>query len=289
MIAGDSADAGRSFCVRTGPEGFQNAVFFFRRGDNDQASLTGEVKRLESEHAADAAHTGIHRDLFRFEGKSDAALAGDLIEHCSDTAPRGITDNMGIWSRCQNILYCLPERRAVAGDICFYPEIVPGEQDRTAMSADITGDDDAVSGLCEGAARLHTVHDASNGRRSDEDAVNLPFSRDLGIPGYDLHTGFRGSLFHRCGDLLQLSHRKPLLDHERAGHIKRLRPHAGQVVDRPADRQLADISARKKSGRNNKAVCGHGQPPCRDLQHSCVIRCKKRVLKMRAEYLFNQF
>ena len=196
---------------------------------------------------------------------------------------------MYIGSSTQDIVHSMPQWRAVTGDIRFDSIIIPGEKDSASVAADIAGNDDTVSGFCKGAAGLHMVHDASDRCCSDKDTVYLALAGNLCVARDDADADFRCCLFHGSGNLLELCHRESLFDDKSAGHIHRLRAHAGEIIDRTADRELSDISSREKSGRDNKAVCGHGHSACRNLQHGSIIRCKKRIFKMSLKYFFNQF
>ena len=120
-------------------------------------------------------------------GKTDIALSGDLIEDRAHSAASGIADNMYIGGRCQDIVHSVPERRTVAGHIGLDSVIIPGEQDRAAVAADIAGHDDTVSRLCRPAG-LNAIHNAPYCRRCDENTVHLALAGDLGITGHDADT-----------------------------------------------------------------------------------------------------
>ena len=80
VVGDDFADDGGVGGVGTFAERFEDGRSLGFRREDDEASLAGEVKRFESEHAADAAHFGGDRDVGGIEADPDFALVCDLVQ-----------------------------------------------------------------------------------------------------------------------------------------------------------------------------------------------------------------
>ena len=142
-------------------------------------------------------------------------------------------------------LYRSPEGRTVAGDIRLYAVLIARKKNGRAVTAYITGDDDLItrSGKC--TRGLNSFHDLTHTGRRNEEAVDLPFARHLGVACDDSDTRFPGSLRHSRDDFLELIYRKTFLDDKCTRKIERLSAHTCQIVDGSADTELTYISARE--------------------------------------------
>ena len=83
---------------------------------------------------------------------------------------------------------------------------------------------------------------------------------DLGVAGDDLDPGIARRARHRLRDPAQQIDRHPLLDDDGAGQIERHSTADGEVVDRAADRELADVAAGKEQRVDDIGVGGEGEP-----------------------------
>ena len=88
--------------------------------------------------------------------------------------------------------------------------------------------------------------------------------------------------------LLKIVQGEALLDDEGAGEVEGLRAHAGEVVDRAADGELADVAAGEAVGRDNEAVGGHGDFFGGEGEHGSVVRRKLWICKMLLKNTVNQ-
>ena len=282
------ADHSGLFHIGACLQGPQQGLRFLFGHDHDHPAFTGQIEGLQAQHAADAADLILHRDLLGIQMDAHIRLAGNLIQDCSDTASGRVPDHMDVRAGLQGRRDAAPERGAVAGHIRFNAVFIPGQQNGAAVPSDIAGHKDGVARLCQCARSVDAFLNQADSGGGDKYAVDLSFSCYFGIARYDADACFRRSLFHGCRDLFQLLHGEALFHYERAGQIEGSGSHAGQVIDRPADGQLADIAARKKGGGYNEPVCGYCDPvPCQG-QDSRVIRCQMRVGKMLLKYAVNQ-
>ena len=156
------------------------------------------------------------------------------------------------------------------------------------MAPHITGDKDRVTGLCLCAAGFHAGEDFAHTGGGNEHTIYLSLACHLGIAGYDLHTSLLGGFLHGSRNLLQLVHGEALFNHKRTGEVSGLCTHTGKIVDGAADGQLADISARKKRRRDNKAVCGHCHFSLGRLQHCRIVCGKAGICKMFLKHSVNE-
>ena len=181
------------------------------------------------------------------------------------------------------------QRSAVGSDVRFDLEFVALEQDGAAVAANVAGDDDAVAGLCAGAAHVHVVRDDADAGGRDEHAVDLAFAGYLGVACDDLHADLLAGLRHALDDALEPCGLEPFLDDEPAGEVQGLRAHAGDVVDRAADGQLADVPAGEFRGGHDEPVGGHGEASLRTGQHRGIVRRQQVVVKIFLEQAPDEF
>ena len=276
-------------CMLHPPEDLKHLLGFLLRDDHHKGSLTGQVHRIQPQHIGHPAHGGSHRDCLTIQLYPDSAFLCDLVQHCSYPAAGRVTDHMDIRNLLQDSLNIVPQRSAVALHLRFNPILITLQEDTAAVASDVSGHQHAVPGLCMAAGGIRMIQNPAHAGRRDEYAIHLPFSCYLRVTGYDLHPGFLRCRFHGRDDLFELIHRKPFLDDKRTGHIQRLCPHAGQVIDRAADGKLPDIPSPEKSRRDDESVRCHCDPTVRCGQHRRIIRREIRIGKMRLEYLPDQF
>ena len=149
-------------------------------------------------------------------------------------------------SRVHNSFYCFPERRAVAGNICFNSEIFSCKKDRASMSSDISGHDNRISRLRKCSANIYSVFNLSHSGRCDKNTIHLSFSGYFGVSGHDMYTCFCRRFFHRRNDFFQFFHRKSLFDNKCTGQIEWFCTHAGKIIDCSTDRKFTNISSLKE-------------------------------------------
>ena len=83
---------------------------------------------------------------------------------------------------------------------------------------------------------------------------------DLGVAGDDLDARLGRRARHRAGDLPQEVDRHAFFHDRRAGKVERRGPADRQIVDRAADRELADVAAGEDQRVDNEGVGGEGKP-----------------------------
>ena len=181
------------------------------------------------------------------------------------------------------------QRGAVGGDVRFDLEFVALEQDGAAVAADVAGNDDGIARFRAGAAHVHVIRDDPDAGGRDEHAVDLAFAGHLGVPGDDLHADFLAGLRHGFDDALEPCGLEPFLDDEPAGEVQGLCAHAGDVVDRAADGQLADVPAGEFGGGHDEPVGGHGKASLRAGQHRGVVRRQQVVVEIFLEQAPDEF
>ena len=133
------------------------------------------------------------------------------------------------------------------------------------MAADVARDNDGVASLGARAGGLSARQQLADARRRDEDAVDLAAPGDFRVARDDAHAGLCCRLCHRGGAGVEVPQRNALLNLEGAGEVARHGAHAGEVVDRAADAELADVAARELPGRDDEAVRREGGPACGEV------------------------
>ena len=161
-------------------------------------------------------------------------------------------------TRGEECLNHRPEQRTVACDRGVDAVAAAREQDGAAVAADVARHDDVIAGPRERTARLDARQEFADARRRDEEAVHLAVAGDLRIARDDGDAGRFRCFCHRGGDGIEVVQGEALLDLEGAGEIARPRAHAGEVVDRAADGELADVASGELPRRDDEAVRRHG-------------------------------
>jgi len=69
---------------------------------------------------------------------------------------------------------------------------------------------------------------------------------DLSVTGDYAYAGALRRVLHRLGDAAQIAHRKTFLQYHGARKKQRLRTAHRKIIDRPIDRELTDVAARKE-------------------------------------------
>jgi len=99
-----------------------------------------------------------------------------------------------------------------------------------------------------GARQVHALGQFADPGRVDVDAVAVALLDDLRVAGDDAHAGLGGGGGHRTRGSVEVGDLESLLEHEAHGEVERLGARGGDVVDRAAHREPADVGAGKKSG-----------------------------------------
>ena len=90
--------------------------------------------------------------------------------------------------------------------------------------------------------------------RGQEELVAGAVRHDLGVAGYDADPGFARRLRHRRGDPTQQIDRAAFLDDRGAGEVERHGARDGEVVDRAAYGEPADIATGEEQRVDDKPV-----------------------------------
>jgi hypothetical protein len=181
------------------------------------------------------------------------------------------------------------ERRGIRGDIGDDVQLTARQQDGDAVVANRPGDQHGIARLHVDCVQAHrALQDAHTGC-VDKTPVGLATLHHFGIAsGYDHASAGRGC-GHRLDDAVQISHRKALFEDKPCREIQRSGARDGQVVDRPVDRQVANVSPWEKQWRYNKRVAGEGQAHAFDAAHRLILqRCQQWVMKRLQEQCLNQ-
>ena len=245
--------------------------------DDHKAALAGKVERLKSQHAADAAHRGIHGDVGGVQRDANVALGGNLVQYGAHAAACGVSNDVHVAGDIQHGLDARPERCAVAGDVGFDAKVIARKQDGAAMTSHVTCHDDGVSGLGLGARGCRAVYNLANACGGDEHAINLAATGHLGVARNQCHARLLGGCGHRIGNEPQVIEGIAFLDDKGTREVTRTSTHAGQVVNRAAYRELADVAAREERRRHDEAVRGHGDSSCGTIKHRGVICREERA------------
>ena len=185
------------------------------------------------------------------------------MQHGADAAARGIAyrvDGRPVGHGVKQGLDGRGERRAVARDGSVDGEVAASDEDGGSVAADVARNDDGVACFGARAGGLSARQQLAEARRRDEDAVDLAAPGDFRVARDDAHAGSFSRLCHRGGDGVEVPQRESFLNLEGAGEVARHGAHAGEVVDRAADAELADVAARELPGRDDEAVRREGGP-----------------------------
>ena len=104
----------------------------------------------------------------------------------------------------------------------------------------------------------------------------------LGVAGDDLHPRGPGGFAQGLNHARERLEGQTLLDDERAAEVFRLSAAHGQVVDRAADGELADVATREKERRDNEAVGGENEL-LGSLQHRAVAELAQGGIVQRGQ------
>lgn len=256
---------------------------------HDKPPLAGQIERLQSEHATYTLDRRGNGNGVRIQFHPDLALGGDFVKDRAHTSPRGIAYHMDVLCGIKGSLDSAPEGCAVTGDICRDIEVVAGQEDGAAVPSDVPSDDDIITGLCVGAMGMDIRQRFPDAGGGDEDVVHLPFARNLRIPHDDADTSLSGGLFHGSNDLPKVFHGKTFFNDKGAGKVFRPCPHTGEVIDRAADAELADIAAGEFPGGDNEAVGGEGDFPVVDGKKRGIVCRELRIVEMAYKDILYEF
>jgi hypothetical protein len=103
------------------------------------------------------------------------------------------------------------------------------------------------------------ANDADPSRGEEELVAGAPVD-DLGVAGDDLDARLGRRSRHRASDLPQEVDRHAFLHDRRAGKVERPGPANRQIVDRPADGELANVAAGEDQGVDHEGIGGEGEP-----------------------------
>ena len=151
------------------------------------------------------------------------------------------------------------------------------------MAADVARDDDGIARFGARTGGMSALHALADARRRDKDLVDLSAPGDFRVARDDADAGRLSCLGHGGRDGLEILQRKALLNLEGAGEIARHSAHAGEIVDRAADAELADVAAGELPGRDDEAVCREGGPARgegADGQNGRIVGGEVGVLEM---------
>ena len=108
MICCDLTDNGSFPSIRALLQGFKQLRCIFLWGENDEASFTGQIQRIQSQHAAYTAYCRRNGKLRGIEADADVAFFGNFIEHRAGAAASCITHGMDCGSFFQQGAYHRP-------------------------------------------------------------------------------------------------------------------------------------------------------------------------------------
>ena len=131
-------------------------------------------------------------------------------------------------------------------------------------------------------------NDADPGRR-DVQAVGRPALDDLRVAGRDRYAGGKRRSRHRCGDAAQVGNRETFLDDEAGRERDRPRARHREIVDRPVDREVADVAAGEEDRLDDVGVGREGEPHAVHVEQRRVAeRREQRIVELRDEQLFDK-
>ena len=125
--------------------------------------------------------------------------AASFIEDRADAAASRIADDVDVLGRVEHAFDRPPQGCAVTGHVGVDAELVPFEEDRAAVTADVAADDDGIARFCQGARSLDAVHNLTDAGRRNEEVVDLALTGNFRITGNDAHAGFGCRFGHGLG------------------------------------------------------------------------------------------
>ena len=157
-------------------------------------------------------------------------------------------------ARGKHRVYQMVKRRTVAGKRPFEFESAAGGHDSHAVIRDRAVDDNCVAVAGVLAGDMHVLRDKSDTRRGQKQFVGLAGFNNLGVAGHDRYAGMAGRRRDGRGYLLQGGDIKTIFyngghrDTQRAGALH------GEVIDRPAQSECADIPAGKEQRIDDERI-----------------------------------
>jgi len=108
--------------------------------------------------------------------------------------------------------------------------------------------------------------------RVDHKPIQLTAPHHLGVARDDRDARFAAGVEHRALDPFQIGAPEPFFYDDRAGQAQGLgRPHHGEIVHRPGDRQPADVAAGEHDRVHDVRVGRDDEPAIPDPQRRAVI------------------
>jgi hypothetical protein len=211
------------------------------------------------------------------------------VQHRGDSAPRGIPRGPHRQAGFPDRQQRRGERRTIADRGWIEAKLLPRAQDRRTVLTNRSGDKECVSRLQRRRTRRRARQQFPQPGRIQEQAIQRPARHDLRIPGNDQHAARRRGLLQAVEHLIEHRPRQSLLDQQSQCEPPRPRAIDREIVDRPADRQRADVSAGKHQRRDGVAVGGDGDLPSRQFQPGRIAQLVENgIAKPRQQPLLNQ-
>ena len=175
-------------------------------------------------------------------------------------------------------------------DIGAQRHVAPRRQNGRAVIAQNAVHNRHITRLDQVGGQVHIGRNHAHTRRRHEHLIRVAAPDDLGIAGDDAHARLVGLGLHAGDDAFQQCNLGALFDDERRRQPQGFRAPHGQIVDRAADRDFADVAAGKFNRINDKAVRGKGQTRARFLNgvvHQTRLILHRGGLEYRCEHMFN--
>ena len=135
---------------------------------------------------------------------------------------------------------------------------------------------------------IDTRDDITDSRCIDEDSICAAPAHDLRITGHDIDPGLLRRKVHRMEDFPQIRQGKALFQDEPHGQIARHGARHRQIVDRAADRELADIAAGEKERLYNVGIRRKGRAPGQLDGRAVMQLVEQRIAEFRQNIFFDQ-
>ncbi len=247
-------------------ERVQGPLGLLGRDPGQETSLAGEVERVEAEQLADRAHLGTNRDADSSSTMRSPERAGHLV--ADRRRRRRASGRAGVHLGTGSRAAPRPARPSGAQSERSPALTRPWRQRHDRSRRDRRADPTTRTtspGRTRWSPRSRPGRHHPEPGGDGEGAVALAARHHLGVAGDDRHAGLaRGARGARDEGVEQLR-LEPLLEDQGPGQPQRPRAGHGQVVDRAAHRQIAEVAAREDRRVDHEAVGGQRRPARRQL------------------------
>src|SRR5581483_369401 len=203
------------------PHAFHDGVSMIARNNGDQFAFIGDIEWIEAKNFTSAAYGVAHGDFGFLQQHSHLGSRSNFVQDGCHAAASWVAKAVDIQADVEHVAHQFMQSSAIAFNDSFELESFPLRKDGHSVVADITTQNDLVSGAGAIGRNVDRFLENSNSSCRNENLVALPAIHDFGIPGDKLNArAFRG-FAHRCHDPAQFVCAKAFFQYERRSQVER--------------------------------------------------------------------